>query len=861
MGGSGSASLVLFALLGAGGRSFGPPVLSDTAEEFWTPRSVALGDFDGDGRPDMGLAGTGRSEVLVFAGVGDGTFVASAREELQVFPYSIAATDLHGDGALDLVVAAWGDASVVVLRGGGDGSFDAQAAIPLRWQPGRMLATDVDGDGAPDVVVPYSAAGGAGCQVLVLRNRGDGELAEDGEYATACYASAVAVGDLDADGAPDLVVATEGDHTVALLRGMPRGHRRSPSRVDMLATPRALTVAELDGDGRADLVAGSGSDTVVRVLLGRADGEFATIDEMQPGRSPNAIAAGDFDHDGLVDLATVNGHHDSLSVLMGRGDGTFAGRDLPDTGDDPRQLVVADFDGDEHLDLAVGSYGSARINLLLGLGDGHFEAGATLDPGLQSDGLTVGDLDGDGTPDLVSVGRPPGEAGGVSVLRGLGGGAFAPATLWLQGRRPFAVALGHLDGDGVLDVAVAAAGDVRAALGRGDGTFGEMCHQSYVLGTLNSLAIRDMDGDGVNDLLVAAAYDVKVARGQGDCTFGDLVPYRLDTLTLASTLPDHLTVADLDGDGVLDAAVANRIGGDLSLLVSPVSAEPIRQTLTDLPAATVAVGLGASSVHVHQPTQEIQQLAVRYAVRFAAPAAGPVWLELTAPNGDQALLAQHDHFDAFPPGQAEPSGYQIVGQHPAEPTLGDLDALLGLQPTGYWSLAVRNDSGQVGELVDFAVHTRGRLHGPQPGDRPSNAEPLWLWPLGERASAARLVMGTTLGYGDHATLDCAATAGSPDHFYDLTVGEPLRLSASALASFDAALELRAGPCAGAQPESLTCDDNGGHGRSPRLPEHALEPGSYCLIVDGVFDVGELEVQGGERVHSGEYHLTVRYGAP
>ena len=189
---------------------------------------MAVADFNGDGRPDLAVANNGSNTVSVLlnttpAGAPFASFAAPQTFAVGLDPSSVAVGDFNGDGRPDLAVANDGDKTVSVLLnttppGSTTASFAAQQTFAVGTSPIWVAAADLNGDGRPDLAV----ANHNDKSVSVLVNAtaagaATPSFAAQQTFAVGTSPVALAAGDFNGDGRPDLAVANEVDNTVSVL--------------------------------------------------------------------------------------------------------------------------------------------------------------------------------------------------------------------------------------------------------------------------------------------------------------------------------------------------------------------------------------------------------------------------------------------------------------------------------------------------------------------------------------------------------------------------------------------------------------------------------------------------------------------
>jgi hypothetical protein len=262
---------------------------------------LRLAELSGDGALDVVVAASGGVRVLL--GRGDATFGPPVSLALGHEASVLATADLDGDGDLDLVAGPitllGGPYGVGVFLNHGDGSFGARQDVPVGHDPCGLALGDLDGDARPDLALGFIEEGAS---AAILRNRGDGSFEPVAGALGA--ATEVAIVDLDGDGANDLVLASHvtGSQRLATAHGHGDGSFDAPRAYLAPYTIGPVALGDLDADGQPDLVLADGGDALVyRVHAGSLEDPV----RVPAGDQAFEVALGDLDGDGLLDLVVA----------------------------------------------------------------------------------------------------------------------------------------------------------------------------------------------------------------------------------------------------------------------------------------------------------------------------------------------------------------------------------------------------------------------------------------------------------------------------------------------------------------------------------------------------------------------------
>lgn len=561
--------------------------------------SLALGDVDGDGDLDIAVGGYSTDILLLNDGAGEfrttRSFGSSSSDT-----YGLALGDMDGDGDLDLVAGNDGSTTdqSTVYRNDGLGNFFAGAVncgdpVNMRCFGGAtdivasVAVADMDRDNDLDIV-----AGKQGEQSAVYLNDGAGNfftgVLNCGITPNAvCFggstdhSGALAVGDVDNDGYPDIVT---GAGYYAYTNDFDQVHINLGSSFasnffDVNYTMSA-TLGDLDGDGDLDVALGRYDDTTI-VYWNDGTGFFTSADSLTIGSSLRTyLALGDLDGDGDVDIAQANRGYPSF-VLRNNGGGNLGTTQAVGvTTNNIRSLTTGDMDNDSDVDVVISNDGQQDA-VFLNNGAGVFPTGAftCATPNVrcfgaassQTQEVAVGDLNGDRALDIVAGRRNQQSA--AYLNDGAGNFAttrnFGPASGFTT-----TVALGDLDGDGDLDIVAGNfQGQSRIYLNDGNANFGTSRNFGPTSDYVSSVAVGDVDGDGDADIVVGNEDEylgqdilnvIYLNDGAGNFPLSRSFGQAQGTTELIG----QVALGDVDGDGDLDIVTANNFLGQSLLYLN-----------------------------------------------------------------------------------------------------------------------------------------------------------------------------------------------------------------------------------------------------------------------------------------------------
>jgi hypothetical protein len=592
------------------------------------PSEAAIGDLDGDGKPDIAVANYGSGTVSVFQNTSTATVISFAAKydvTASSGAYSVALGDFDHDGRTDLAIANRTSNKISVFRNlsiPGAISFGNITDFNTAGEPYSIVAADMDNDGKTDLITANYSSN----SVSIFRNLSvigtiDFQLKPD--VAAGTNPVTIAAGDINADGKIDVVVGNYGSHNVTVFKNTSTGAGNISVAQDNFEAgnnPHSVAINDIDGDGKVDIAVSNSSSDKVSVLKNITTGAAIAFEpkvEFTSSAGPKGLSLGDLDGDGKPDMAVVNSGANNLSIWMSKTCAVPAissftpqsgpvGSSVTITGSNfnpsvsgnvvmlggaravvtsasKTQLVATVPAGGSHQPVSVTTiangmtaYSSQSFITTFNCGSNiktGFSFGQKADIGTNTQpvGIALGDLDNDGVPDVVVTNQG---SNNISIFKnssaGPGSITFALKTNSNTASGPIDVVVADLDADGKQDVAVANLTSNNVSILRnvtvsgGNPTLAEK--RDYNTGTgPRQLALGDVDGDGRPDLLVLNSTGgtisvLKNTSAPGAISFAE----KFDIVTNAQTYA--LAVQDFDGDSKVDIAFITNSSGTVSLI-------------------------------------------------------------------------------------------------------------------------------------------------------------------------------------------------------------------------------------------------------------------------------------------------------
>ena len=343
-----------------------------------------------------------------------------------LFVDDLALTDLNQDGVIDL--AAYGNNSLFSVIGDGTGYFANLMPVSGYGKlSGDIAFGDINGDGFDDLIAPTESITNPDDGVLIIfMNNGQGKLEFNSQIplGSKIKATRAGIGDLDADGKVDLLVAIidgAGVHSLVAFRGLGFGRFSSTASGYAFTQPFTfqqisnLRMLDLNNDAAADFVVsgkittmtGGTVNGVLAVVSSKVQFPASAFERVQDLLNfPSSVFVSDLNQDKIPDIiASVDvGTNNAVYVLIGAGGGMFNPPAQYQVGSAHRftRLISGDFDGDDNLDILLWDARVARVRLLLGSPVGVLRPQDQdfLLPGLPS-AVKARDVNGDGLVDLA----------------------------------------------------------------------------------------------------------------------------------------------------------------------------------------------------------------------------------------------------------------------------------------------------------------------------------------------------------------------------------------------------------------------------------------------------------------------------
>ena len=323
---------------GAGGFLWGGGIKDEDDSE-----SVAVGDFNGDGRQDLAIIFYGHNSVSIRLGNNAGGFTATNDVAVGIQPANVAIGDFNGDGRQDIATANNGSNTVSIRLGNGTGGFTGATEVAVEIGPTNISIGDFNGDGRQDIVT--ACYNSNNYKEFVSIRIGDGFGNFSGTTNLSGGKGNIAIGDFNGDDKQD--IAIPGYNSPLIRLGNGSGGFMAPTEPVLRVSNSFIAIGDFNGDGKQDLATSEIYGEEVSILLGNGAGGLKFSTQIKTDVNTDCLAAGDFNSDGFQDLVVGKRTHINASsiILGGAGDINLKGNNLniADGDDSPSVDDYTDF--------------------------------------------------------------------------------------------------------------------------------------------------------------------------------------------------------------------------------------------------------------------------------------------------------------------------------------------------------------------------------------------------------------------------------------------------------------------------------------------------------------------------------------
>jgi hypothetical protein len=556
------------------------------------PNSVSFSDFNGDGKRDMAYVSTDENTVSVslnttITGASTPTFSPSVDFIPGSLPVSVSIGDFNGDGKPDMVVVNYFGNSVSVfmnttVTGASTPTFSAKTDFATAHRPYAVSIGDFNLDGKPDLAVTNSSSNSVSVFLnTAVTGASTPAFSPKTDFTTGTVPYSVSIFDFNGDGKLDMAVANESEFTISVFINTTTPGASTPAfsaKTDFATgnNPYSVTAGDFNGDGKQDLAIANNLSNSVSILMnttttGASTPTFSHRVNFATENNPFSVSICDINRDGKPDLAVPNSVSNTVSVFLnktvpGALTPTFTSAENFTTGINPTSVSEVDLNGDGKQDLATTNAASGSVSVLLNtmeLGAPSSSFSHRTDFATPAGAYTssAGDLNGDGKPDIVTANYT---SSTVSVFLnttapGSTVPAFNPRADFIAAHNPRAVSISDINGDGKQDLAVSGTNLLSVFLntttpGATTPTFSAAT--TFPTGDAYSIVNADFNGDGKPDLALTDASSGQLAIFINTTTAGASTPtFSARTDFIVGNSPSSVAAGDFNGDGKPDLAV------------------------------------------------------------------------------------------------------------------------------------------------------------------------------------------------------------------------------------------------------------------------------------------------------------------